>query len=205
MFLPFFWALFDQMNTTWITQMKKLDNDFTLFGYAITVLPSQLQSFNPIYIVVLAPLFSKYLYPRVNWTSLQKMNIGFCIGAFSFAIIGLVELMLESGEKPSFFYQAFSCLMLTLAEILVSITVLEYAYRNAPKVMKSFVMGLFYFSMFIGNLLIVGVLSLVRSVSFVKEILEGANQFFFFAGLIGVVSVIFYYVRRFYLEIKISK
>ena len=194
-FLPFFWALFDQMNSTWVTQMKRLDNSFELLGYSFNILPSQLQAFNPVYILLLAPLFTKYIYPLFNWTALQKINIGFYLGAFTFVIIGLIELALVNGYQPSFVFQAIACFLLTAAEVMVSITVLEYAYRRSPKVTKSLVMGLFYLSIFLGNFIIVGVLKLVQSSVFAEVLLKGAGQFFFFALLSCAAAILLRFFR----------
>ena len=47
--------------------------------------------------------------------------------------------------------------MLTAAEILVSITALEFSYKQAPLRMKSFIMALFLLSTSLGNLMIAGV------------------------------------------------
>jgi POT family proton-dependent oligopeptide transporter len=41
---------------------------------------------------------------------------------------------------------------LTCGEVLVSITGLEFSYKQAPLTMKSFIMALFYFSISMGNL-----------------------------------------------------
>lgn len=190
-FLPFFWALFDQTSSTWITQMKSMDNNFSLFGASIRILPSQLQSFNPVYILVLAPFFSRFIYPKTKWDTLDKMVIGFFVAGSSFLLLGYVQLLIDGGDRPTFLYQALAYLIITIAEVMVSITVLEYAYRNSPKVMKSFVMGLFYFSIFLGNFIVYGVLELISSVRGVENLLHGANHFFFYAGLIFAVGVIF--------------
>jgi POT family proton-dependent oligopeptide transporter len=48
-------------------------------------------------------------------------------------------------------------MVLTASEVLVSITALEFSYKQAPLRMKSFIMALFLFSTSVGNLMTAGV------------------------------------------------
>ena len=55
------------------------------------------------------------------------------------------------GESPNILWQIWAYLLLTSAEIMVSIVCLEFAYTQSPKSMKSMVMSLFLLSVFFGN------------------------------------------------------
>jgi proton-dependent oligopeptide transporter, POT family len=89
---------------------------------------------------------------------------------------------------------------MTAAEVLVSITVLEFSYTQAPKKMKSFVMGIFlFFSMAMGNLFTALVNEYITAMKAAgSATLQGANYFWFFTGVIGVTTLIFLVWSQFY-------
>ena len=84
--------------------------------------------------------------------------------------------------KVSIWWQVLAYLVLTTSEVLVSITALEFAYTQAPKRMKSVVMGLFLLTVTLGNLFV----SLMAG----AEGLSKENFFWFFAAVAGVVGVL---------------
>ena len=62
-----------------------------------------------------------------------------------------------SGHTVSVWWQILAYVVLTASEVLVSITALEFSYKQAPLRMKSFIMALFLFSTSVGNLMTAGV------------------------------------------------
>lgn len=151
-FVSFFWMLFDQTSSSWIFQAQDMDRNFL----GIEWLPSQVQSINPILILILVPLFSFVIYPQVNkvipLTPLRKMGAGLFLTVLSFAIVAFTQIAIENGATPNIGWQLFAFLIITAAEVMVSIVCLEYSYTQAPKTMKSFVMAVFFLSVFLGNL-----------------------------------------------------
>src|SRR4029077_17308282 len=61
-FVAIFWALWQQNFSSWILQAESMDRH--LFG--IEWLSSQIQTVNPIFILIMLPLFSYWLYPAVE-------------------------------------------------------------------------------------------------------------------------------------------
>src|SRR5260370_16533695 len=61
-FVAIFWALWQQNFSSWIVQAESMDRH--LFG--IEWLSSQIQTVNPIFILIILPLFSYCLYPPVD-------------------------------------------------------------------------------------------------------------------------------------------
>ncbi|MCH8295830.1 hypothetical protein IH992_32530 [Candidatus Poribacteria bacterium] len=55
------------------------------------------------------------------------------------------------GHKPIIVWQLLAYLLLTAAEVMVSITCLEFSYTQAPEKMKSFIMALYLLSISLGN------------------------------------------------------
>jgi len=76
-FVSFFWCLFDQTGSSWILQAEQMNRE--IFG--IEILSAQILSANPIMILILTPIFFKYLYPKlnnyINLNSVNKIIIGF--------------------------------------------------------------------------------------------------------------------------------
>ena len=152
LFVLMFWALFDQTGSRWVQQAGLMDRHFL----GVEWLPSQIQVMNPILIMVFIPLFAFYVYPAINrifpLSPLRKIGIGFFITTIAFLIPAWIEVQIEAGEHPNIVWQLLAYAVLTAAEVMISITALEFSYTQAPKVMKSWIMGLFLASVALGNL-----------------------------------------------------
>ncbi len=70
-----------------------------------------------------------------------------------------------------------------MAEVMVSITGLEFAYTQAPRAMKSTIMSLWLLTVTAGNLF-------TSAIEFMNHF-SGASQFYFFAVVMFVISVLF--------------
>lgn len=163
LFVAVFWCLFDQTANTLVFQAQKMN--LKLFDFAfmpaalreLEVLPSQIQAANPFLILILIPLFSWWIYPNVEkiipLNPLRKIGAGLFLMVLSFAVISIAQQAIDLGKTPSVWWQLLAYLIFTTAEILISIVCLEFAYTQAPRKMKSFVMSLFLLSVFAGNAL----------------------------------------------------
>jgi proton-dependent oligopeptide transporter, POT family len=156
LFIAFFWALWDQSNgTSWSLQARSSLMDKNI-GFGITLLPAQVQAVNAVFILIFAPFFSYIVYPLWSRifvvTPLRKIAVGLFVTASSFVVIAWIESRIQSGHVVSIWWQILAYAILTCGEVLVSITGLEFSYKQAPLTMKSFIMALFYLSISIGNL-----------------------------------------------------
>src|SRR4051812_21247882 len=198
-FIAAFWSLYDQTASAWVLQAKHLDLRFLGHEW----LPSQVQAANPLLILIYIPLFSYVIYPVLNkivrLTSLRKMSIGFFLTAASFLIPAWLELQLTAGNKPNISWQLLAYMILTAAEVFVSLTGLEFAYTQAPKKMKSLVMSLFLGSVWLGNVFTSGVNKFIQNPDGTSK-LPGASYYFFFTGLMTVTALGFIIVAYFYKE-----
>jgi POT family proton-dependent oligopeptide transporter len=202
-FIAVFWSLFDQTGSSWVLQAEHMDKHVNFGFVEFDLLASQIQAINPLMIMLFIPLFSYLLYPFMNkffnLTAIRKIMIGMFIAAFSFGLIALAQMQIDAGATPSILWQFFAYAILTAAEVMVSITGLEFSYTQAPNSMKSFIMGLWLLSVSLGNL----IAGLVNSF-IVREdgsfILEGSEYFWFFAGLMFVTSIIFIFIAKRYKE-----
>ena len=190
LFIAIFWALFDQSGSTWVLQANKMDRNFM----GIDWLPSQIQALNPIMILALIPLYNLILYPVAEKlfrvTPLRKISFGLFIAAGSFLIIALIEARITAGQTPNIVWQLVAYTILTAAEVLVSITALEFSYTQAPPKLKSFVMSLFLLSISLGNVFTAAVNTFIQDPDGTTT-LEGASYFLFFAGLMFAAAVLF--------------
>jgi len=189
-FILVFWALYDQSGSAWVLQARNMDR--TLFGHEL--LESQIQAVNPLLILLFIPLFDKLIYPAVGrvWplTPLRKIGAGFVFTAGAFAISAVAEQMITDGGKPSVLWQILAYVALTAGEVMVSITGLEYAYTQAPRQMKSFVMSLYLLSVSLGNLSTALVNKMMLDENG-KSMLPGADYYWFFAAVMLGATVIY--------------
>ncbi len=157
LFVAMFWALFDQTSSTWIFQSQDMDRRFLGFEW----LPSQIQSLNSVFVLIFIPLFAYIVYPLGDrvWklTPLRKIGLGLFIMVASFALVALIQHWIDGGAKPNIGWQILAFALLTLAEVMVAIVSLEYAYTQAPKTMKSLLMCFYLGAVAIGNFFVAGV------------------------------------------------
>ncbi len=194
-FAAMFWALWEQNFSSWVLQADKMDRH--LFGHEW--LPSQIQTANPFFILLLLPVFSYGIYPLLNkvftMTPLRKIGLGLFTVVVAFLIAGWIQIRIDHGEHPNIIWQLVGFLVLTAAEIMVSVTHLEFAYTQAPKKMKSLVMCTYLGAVSLGNAF-TALVNVFIEKGMLK--LEGANYFFFFAKIMLVTAVLFVFVARFY-------
>jgi POT family proton-dependent oligopeptide transporter len=189
-----FWALFDQHGSSWILQAEQMDRNLTLvlFGwtaFSFVVDPSQVAALNPLLVMLMIPLANGVLYPGAEKlgfkaTPLRIMTAGMVIAASSFVAVALIQHVLDARGPGSVHvgWQLVAYILITLAEVFVSITGLEFAYTQAPRRMKSIIMGFWLLAVALGN-------KLVAVVSLIK--LPPAEFFWVFAGLMLGAGLLF--------------
>jgi POT family proton-dependent oligopeptide transporter len=179
-----FWALFDQTGSSWVIQAEKMD--LQLGGWKLA--PAQLQALNPALVTLLVPLFTVVLFPRLERRGrlegpLAKMRAGMVATVLSFSAAAILQMVVDAGWAPSVLWQFPQYLLLTVGEVLVSVTGLEFSYTQAPRSMRSAIMSIWFLTVFLGNLLTLSVLKLVD--------LGDAASLWFFAGLMLAATLAF--------------
>ncbi len=193
--VPVFWALFDQSGSTWVMQGNAMES-FTFLGYELNA--DTMQSANPIMVMVLIPLLSFVVYPMFGKraTPLRKMSAGMFLAAASFVIVAGLQQRVDDGEKLSILWQFLPYIVLTLAEVLVSTTGLEFAFSQAEKSMRSMVTGLWNATVAVGNYVVILITMLLKDDSGKSAV--SADRFMLYAGMTAVVAVVFCIVAAFY-------
>ncbi|GAB4153041.1 MAG: hypothetical protein Tsb009_29250 [Planctomycetaceae bacterium] len=198
-FVAMFWALFDQTASAWVLQAQHMDR--VILGQEI--LPSQIQAVNPLLVMILIPIFSYGIYPFLGRffevTPLRKIGIGLFVTIPAFALPGWIELQIQAGYQPHIIWQVLAYVLMTMAEVMVSITALEFSYTQAPPKMKSFIMGLYLLSVAVGNQFTAKVNEYIsHQKSGGVTLLDGANYYWFFTGVITITACVYVLFARFY-------
>ena len=198
-----FWSLYDQTGGAWVQQAERMDRRFL----GIDWLESQIQAINPLLILLFIPLFGMVIYPAVgrllDFTPLRRILVGFALAVAAFAISahaqGLIDaeaarltadgLGPEAARWPSVVWQLAAFVVITAAEVLVSITCLEFSYTQAPPQMKSLVMSLYLLSVSLGNLFTALVNWLMKDGAG-NSTLAGASYYWFFTGCMALATVL---------------
>lgn len=194
-FIAVFWSLYDQTGSTWVLQAEKMDREFL----GVTWLSSQIGAINPLLILLFIPLFATTVYPALNrlWplSALRKIGLGLFLTVPSFLLTAWVETQIQAGLHPSIGWQLLAYVIITAAEILVSVTVLEFAYTQAPNSMKSLVMGFYWCSVSAGNLITAGVASINQRPDG-SLLLAGADYYLFFSALMAAAALVYVPMAR---------
>jgi proton-dependent oligopeptide transporter, POT family len=192
-----FWGLWQQNFSSWVVQADKMDRH--LFGREW--LPAQIQTVNPVFVLGMLPLTSYVLYPALNKifrvTPLRKFGMGLFAVIAAFLIVGWIQTRLDAGERPHILWQVFAFLFLTLGEVMVSVTHLEFAYTQAPKKLKSLVMCTYLGSIALGNVFTATVNHFIQNPDGTVK-LVGAAYFFFFVKVMLVTAILFLFISPFY-------
>ncbi len=171
LFISVFWSLYDQTGGAWVLQAAKMDRNFL----GVEWLESQVQAINPLLILAFIPLFSYLIYPAISrvfpLTPMRRISIGLFVTVAAFGLSGLIESWIDQGMTPNIAWQLLAYVVITAAEVMVSITGLEFSYTQAPPQMKSFVMSLFLLTVSVGNVFT----AIVNNVIQVPSRLDGVH------------------------------
>jgi POT family proton-dependent oligopeptide transporter len=138
--------------------------------------PEQFGVLNPILIVLFVPLL------QLLWNVLErkaglhmrptdKMMVGFVLTALTMAVLavagymcgsfteeldrsGVARRIVPDGSKVTIWWEVLAFVLLTLAEVLISVTGLELAFVAAPASLKSFVTAMWLLTVGLANLFI---------------------------------------------------
>lgn len=182
--------------------VKATDAPQTLFDlgggawrWDFTLAPDQIPALNPLMVMMIIPIVTAFLYPmaeKLGWrpTALRKMTVGMIVASASFLVVAGLQLPLDGGGSVHVLWQMIPFFVLTMAEVFVSVTGLEFAYTQAPRSMKSTMMSFWLLTVFLGNV-IAGYLEKA-------EFFGPFGQFILFATMMGVIALVFGWQSRGY-------
>lgn len=192
--IVFFWSIFDQSQSTWTLFARDYMNlDISIFSWSWHIPPDAIQSINPVLIVVMTPLFA-WVWGKTDrskkyrLSSPMKMLFGFmlvvlCMGTMSVA--GYLGVQ----SKITILWEVGAYILITMAELCISVVGLQMAFEEAPERMKSVITGVYLFTVFLGNILAAW---FARLYTFTSP----GNYYAGLTVMIAIVTVIFYFIGR---------
>jgi len=205
-FVPVFWTLFDQTNTTWVLQGQQM-TPVKIFGLDIGA--EQMQSMNPALVMILVPVML-WLYPRIEKLTgmrvspLRRMGAGLVLGALAYVVVGLLQTRVDMGVKLSVLWQTLPYFMLTTGEVLLSTTGLEFAFTQAAAELKSTIMSFWLLTVAFGNLMVPLITRLkawiIHTGDTGDSVSVNSSTFYLYAGLTLGVAIIFMLIALCYKE-----
>lgn len=156
--VTFFWSIYDQSAITWTLFAKEhLELNLSLFGWRFSLDPDALQALNPVLIVTLLPPVT-FLWHRLGERGLflkatDRMLVGFVLTGLAMAVFAVGAYRAETLGRVSVLWEVVPYVIITMAELCISVVGLELAFTAAPPTMKSFVTAVWWLTVFAGDML----------------------------------------------------
>jgi POT family proton-dependent oligopeptide transporter len=154
------WVGYEHNDTQWVLfardHMDTITLNLPFMSEPYTVPPDQVQTLNPLCVLIFVPLFS-WLFGVLDphnriFRPIRRILMGFGITVVAISLMALAGYYAQaSGHKASILILACSYILLTAGEVLVYGTGLELSYAAAPKSMKSFITACFLLTNALAN------------------------------------------------------
>jgi len=153
-FVIFFWASFEQAGSSLtLFADRSTDRHIPLVGWEMPV--SWFQSVNPLFIFLLAPLFSsmwiKLARRHREPSTPMKMALGLVLLAIGFVVMIAAAAVYQQSGPVSLLWLLFAYLLHTLGELCLSPVGLSMVTKLAPAKFASLLMGTWFLSSFLAN------------------------------------------------------
>jgi len=175
----FFWAAFEQAGGL-MTLYTDTKVDRHLFGMVVPT--TWFQSINPMFIVLLGPLFSmlwvRLAKARREPSTPAKLGIGLLLLSFGFVLMLGASRQTADGGQAAMFWVVGAYFFHTVGELCLSPVGLSAVSKLAPARFASLMMGVWLLSSFVANYLA----GLIGGYS------EHLGEFTLFATIVGVTA-----------------
>lgn len=154
LFVPIAWSAYNTNGVDWLLDAQSDYMIKTFFG--VTLQAGQLQTVNPVCILAFIP-FSLWLFPRlerrtgVAFTTRRKMLFGFLLLLAAMLTESWVSHRIDLHRPVHAGWQVLALIVLSAAEVLISISGLQYGYTHAPRFMKSTIGSIWLLTTAVGN------------------------------------------------------
>lgn len=142
-------------------ELKKIGKDLQIKakvvrkkGKEVEIPASWFGILNSLFIIIFAPLFSKWWESKYNPTGASKYGIGLILLGLGFAALAFGAMGIEEGEsavKVSLVWLVVAYLFHTLGELCISPVALSYISKLVPGRMIALMFGIWYVAVAIGN------------------------------------------------------
>lgn len=155
-----FWIPYEHNDSLWVLFAKKHMDMSTPWlaslGGPANLPPDSLQWVNALMVLVLI-IFFQWFWPKIDPQSkispITKMSAGFLFTASAPGIMALCAWMVQDGGKVSHLWLVLAYILLTIGEVLVYGTGLDFSFGQAPSSMKSLITSCFLVTNAIANLI----------------------------------------------------
>lgn len=191
-FVIFFWSAFEQAGIS-LTYFAAEQTNRNILGW--TMPTSWFQSFNAVFVILLAPLFAQL------WLALGAKNrepsspvkqaIGLLLLSLGYLLIAIGVQGVEPGVKVSILWLAGLYFIHTMGELCLSPIGLSMVNKLSPIRFASLLMGVWYLSMATANKLAGALSSLYPEAGKIKHLfgIEIASLFDFFMVFVVMAAV----------------
>ena len=190
----FLYGIYPAMNKFFkVTALRKIS-----IGMFVTAVAFALSSWIEGRVVESAPAAAEALWAALGTTGpFTSHGLEQAIQAAAAAKLDPAVISSCLTGMPGIAWQILAYIIITAAEVMVSITTLEFAYTQAPKKMKSFIMGVYFLGISLGNLFTAAVNKIIQNEDGTSK-LEGADYYWFFTALMVVTAIAFvFYAMRY--------
>ena len=156
----------------------------------IALLATQISALNPLMVMIIIPLLNAFVYLPFERRGrplppLLRMTVGMFLASLAFVTVAMLQARIQAvgPGHVHVLWQIIPYLLMTTAEVLISVTGLEFAYTQAPRAMKSTIMGFWLLCVTFGDVLVAFLAPLQR--------LSLATFFWVFAGLMAAAAAVF--------------
>ncbi|XP_070489873.1 peptide transporter family 1-like [Chironomus tepperi] len=190
-------SLYFQQASRWVFQSRQMDGQIGNFN----IKPDQVPLVNALSVVIFVPLCEYVFNPLLSKigikTNLHRVILGGFLSATAFVIAALVQFQVDQ-KQLHMVWQVPQHMVLALGEVLVYVQILQFAYTQAPKEMKSVLQA--FFSMIIGggNLIV----ALIASTRLFESM---AYEYLMFAGIVYLAMIIFAFLAARYEYVDVEE
>ena len=201
-FVIFFWSAFEQAGIS-LTYFAEEQTNREIFGW--TMPTSWFQSFNAVFVILLAPLFAKLWMwlggKNREPASPTKQAIGLLLLSLGYLLIAIGVQGVEPGVKVSIMWLVGLYFIHTMGELCLSPIGLSMVNKLSPVRFASLLMGVWYLSMATANKLAGALSSLYPEAGKVKhlfgvEIATLQDFFMVFVVMAGLASLILFLLSK---------
>jgi dipeptide/tripeptide permease len=163
-----------------------------LLALSFTITAEEMQSANPALVMILVPLLTLWVYPRMGRlaTPLRRMSAGMVLASLSYVIVAWLQQRIETGTQMSVLWQTLPYLVLTTGEVLLSSTGLEFAFAESAPTMRSTIMSFWLLTVAFGNLVVTGITKVMGAGGGHSGSVT-SSRFLLYAAMTAVVAVLF--------------
>lgn len=196
--IPVFWALNEQISSTWTLQAGRMDGDLGVY----TVKADQMQVVMQLLVLVFIPLCDAWLYPALERvgvkTTLEKIVVSGWLSALAFVAAGSLEIWMRYNDGlVHVMWMMPQYVLLALAESIVGVCGYVFVNTEAPSCLKAVLQAALLMTHSFGNMIDAAVLGVAF---FDNQVGLDSDQ----DAVMTLLNIIFFPIRHMYFSCLLS-